>query len=94
MIEFKCPKDVYHTDSMRKITTCKDLRKFTELEDKIHVSILIDDKISNNCADQNIYHMPKFNCYVSNNISMLKLFFYIIELNIKNDIKSYKKMML
>ena len=38
--------------------TCKDINKFSLKG----YSLLVDDKISNQCEKQNFYHIPKFNC--------------------------------
>lgn len=69
------------------IGTCKDLKKFNLDMDK---TILIDDKLSNNCSGQNFYHIPRFNYWVKNDWEFFKLFGYIIWLNIKNDLKINK----
>ncbi len=60
-------------------TDCKDLKLFFETN-KPH--ILIDDLLSNKCEDQTFYHIPKFNMYVKNDIELIKLFVYILYLNI------------
>lgn len=62
--------------------TCKDLNKFG-LEG---YSLLIDDKIRNQCGKQNFYHIPKFNCWTKYDFYFFKLFGYILWLNIVNDI--------
>jgi len=62
--------------------TCKDITKFM-LE--CHDSLLVDDKISNQCTGHNFYHIPRFNYYVKNDFEFVKLFYYIIWLNLKND---------
>lgn len=61
--------------------TCKDVNKFN-LEG---YSLLVDDKISNQCEKQNFYHIPKFNCWTKYDIEMFKLFGWIVWLNILND---------
>lgn len=61
---------------------CKDLEKFNFDSNK---SILIDDKLSNRCGKQNFYHIPRFNSYVKYDYEFVKLFGYIIWLNIIND---------
>jgi hypothetical protein len=61
--------------------TCKDVNKFS-LEG---YSLLVDDKISNQCGKQNFYHIPKFNCWTKCDIEMFKLFGWIVWLNILND---------
>lgn len=61
--------------------TCKDINKFN-LEG---YSLLVDDKISNQCEKQNFYHIPKFNCWTKYDIEMFKLFGWIVWLNILND---------
>lgn len=60
---------------------CKDVNKFN-LEG---YSLLVDDKISNQCEKQNFYHIPKFNCWTKYDIEMFKLFGWIVWLNILND---------
>ena len=49
--------------------------------------ILIDDKISNQCESQNFYHIPKFNSWTKYDYQFIKLFGYVIWLNILNDLK-------
>lgn len=69
----------YRNDCYR---TCKDLSIFTSQINKI---ILFDDKISNQCLGQNFYHIPRFNYYVKNDFEFVKVFFYVLWLNILND---------
>lgn len=66
--------------------TCKDLEKFNL---SLSNSILIDDKLSNKCEKQNFYHIPRFNCYVRYDYEFIKLFGYILWLNIKNDFNNF-----
>ena len=61
--------------------TCKDVNKFN-LEG---YSLLVDDKISNQCGKQNFYHIPKFNCWTKYDVEIFKLFGWIVWLNILND---------
>lgn len=61
--------------------TCKDVNKFN-LEG---YSLLVDDKISNQCGKQNFYHIPKFNCWTKYDVEIFKLFGWIVWLNISND---------
>jgi len=61
--------------------TCKDINKFN----LYGYSLLVDDKISNQCREQNLYHIPKFNCWTKYDIEIIKLFGWIIWLNILND---------
>lgn len=65
--------------------TCKDLQKFKL---SLSNSILIDDKRSNNCEKQNFYHIPRYNCYLKYDFEFVKLFGYILYLNMTNDIKN------
>lgn len=70
--------------------TCKDINKFISIKnsDKIINSLLVDDKISNKCENQSFYHIPKFNYFIKYDYELVKLFTYIIWLNIITDIKS------
>ncbi len=68
--------------------TCKDLNKFLINLDS---SLLIDDKISNSCDGQKFYHIPRFNLYVQKDYEFVKLFYYVLWLNIKNDLTNYNK---
>lgn len=61
--------------------TCKNIDKFK----LISYSLLIDDKLSNKCEGQNIYHIPKFNYWTKSDVELCKLFGWIIWLNILND---------
>lgn len=63
--------------------TCKNIEKFGF----VGYSLLIDDKISNKCVNQYIYHIPKFNCWTKYDTELVKIFFWIIWLNILNDFK-------
>lgn len=72
----------YRTDCEN---TCKNINKFLELVHNEKNTILVDDKITNKCDGQNFYHIPKFNYFVKNDIEILKLFCYILWLNIKTD---------
>jgi hypothetical protein len=65
--------------------TCKDYEKFESIKNIKNTTVLVDDKISNQCGGQNFYHIPKFNHCVKNDKEMIKLFFYILWLNIKTD---------
>lgn len=67
---------------------CKDLSKFNINLEK---SILIDDKLSNNCPGQKIYHIPRFNYYVKNDFEIIKLFGFILWINIKHDFNTIIK---
>jgi TFIIF-interacting CTD phosphatase-like protein len=56
---------------------CKDLKILlsnTELSN----SILVDDKKSNQCINQELYHIPKYNMYVKYDFELVKLFFYLL----------------
>jgi TFIIF-interacting CTD phosphatase-like protein len=68
--------------------TCKELSKLNIDLDK---SILIDDKISNKCVGQSFYHIPRFNYYVKNDFEMIKLFGFVLFLNITNDLDKFIK---
>lgn len=61
--------------------TCKNIDKFN----LISYSLLVDDKITNQCEKQNFYHMPRFNYWTKYDIELIKLFGWIIWLNILND---------
>lgn len=85
-------KDKKYRDSCEK--TCKDLAKFInkigvgkKLTPNTNQWILIDDKLSNNCDGQNFYHIPRFNCYVRYDYEFIKVFGYIVWLNIIRDLK-------
>jgi len=75
-------KEKKYRDDCKGKGICKDLTKF-KLD--VNKSILIDDKLSNKCAEQNFYHIPRFNYYVKNDFEFVKLFGYILWLNISND---------
>ncbi len=65
---------------------CKNFIKFNLSNMNIKNTLLVDDKLSNKCEGQNFYHIPKFNCYQHNDISIIKLFLHILWLNIKKDL--------
>ena len=81
-------KERKYRDSCEK--TCKDLNKFMNNIEKLNFNtslwVLVDDKLSNKCGQQNFYHIPRFNCYVHYDYEFVKVFGYILWLNIKNDI--------
>ena len=79
-------KERKYRDSCEK--TCKDLAKFNLDTSSF---ILVDDKLSNKCGEQNFYHIPRFNCYVHYDYEFIKVFGYILWLNIKRDIESNVK---
>jgi TFIIF-interacting CTD phosphatase-like protein len=58
-------------------TDCKDLKILFGSRD-ISNSILIDDLKSNQCKNQNFYHIPKYNMFVKNDYELIKLFLYIL----------------
>lgn len=66
--------------------TCKDLNKFGI----DGYALLIDDKKSNQCGGQNFYHVPKFNSWTKYDFEFIKLFGWIIWLNILNDLNQLK----
>ena len=68
------------------IGVCKNFLKFNSPNMNMENTLLVDDKLSNKCEGQNFYHIQKFNYYQYNDISMIKLFFYILWLNIKKDL--------
>lgn len=65
---------------------CKNIDKFN----LITYSLLVDDKISNQCKGHNIYHIPKFNSWTKYDIELYKLFVWIVWLNILIDLKIHK----
>ena len=67
---------------------CKDI---TKLMLDLDSSILIDDKLSNQCLEHNFYHIPRFNHYVKFDYEFIKLFYSILWINIKNDYNNWKK---
>ncbi len=56
---------------------CKDLKLLLN-DTKLSNSILIDDKKSNQCVNQELYHIPKYNMYVKYDYELVKLFFYLL----------------
>jgi hypothetical protein len=68
---------------------CKSIEIFPQLLNDKKNTILVDDKFSNKCEGEKFYHIPRFNCFVKNDIEMLKLFLYILWFNIKNDFMKY-----
>jgi TFIIF-interacting CTD phosphatase-like protein len=65
---------------------CKNFLKFNLSNMDVKNTLLVDDKLSNKCEGQNFYHIPKFNYFQYNDIHMIKLFLYILWLNIKKDL--------
>ena len=65
---------------------CKDLKTIVDMDRSIHIdrSILIDDLKSNNCVGQNFYHIPRYTMYVKHDYEMVKLFLYILWINLMN----------
>jgi TFIIF-interacting CTD phosphatase-like protein len=74
-------KEKKYRDSCEK--TCKDLEK---LNLDVNLSVLIDDKLTNKCDKQNFYHIPRFNYYVRYDYEFIKVFGFILWLNIKKDL--------
>lgn len=56
---------------------CKDLGLLID-RNQITKSILIDDKKSNQCENQELYHIPKYTMYVKYDYELVKLFFYLL----------------
>lgn len=56
---------------------CKDMSLIIE-RNNLTKSILIDDKKSNQCVNQELYHIPKYNMYVKYDYELVKLFFYLL----------------
>jgi len=69
--------------------TCKDINKFILFGCNKSNTILVDDKISNRCESQNFYHIPKYNYFIKNDNEIIKLFCYILWINIKKDLKNW-----
>ncbi len=89
----KCKLDKYfiikkYRDDCNGI--CKDLTKFNIDLDK---TTLIDDKLSNKCIGQQFYHIPRFNYYVKRDYEIIKLFMFVLWLNIKNDFNEFIKLL-
>lgn len=66
---------------------CKDLKKFNI---NLNKSFLVDDKLSNKCEKQKLYHIPRFNSYVKNDCEFIKLFGWILWINILDDVQLLK----
>lgn len=56
---------------------CKDLCIILHSSELTN-SILVDDKKSNQCETQNLYHIPKFNVYTKYDYELVKLFLYLL----------------
>ena len=60
----------------------KSLKKYLKLQDEfLSKSILIDDLKTNNCLDQEIYHIKYFYCGMEYDIELLKLLIYMFYRN-------------
>ncbi len=72
-------KDYFVDKKYREDLTsnCKDLGLIIE-RNQLTKSILIDDKKSNQCENQELYHIPKFTEYVKYDYELIKLFFYLL----------------
>jgi hypothetical protein len=65
-----------------KLKLEKSLKKYLKLQDEfLSKSILIDDLKTNNCLDQEIYHIKYFYCGMEYDIELLKLLIYMFYRN-------------
>lgn len=84
----------YRTDC--KKNNCKNITDFGISLD-ISKSYLIDDKIYNQCDGQNLYNIKpfypvkSFSFDINSDTEFFKLYFYVIWLNISNDLADYFK---
>lgn len=65
---------------------CKNFLKFNSSYMNVQNTLLVDDKFSNKCQEQNFYHIPKFNYSQHNDTEIILLFLHILYLNIKKDL--------
>ncbi len=55
------------------LAKCKNVNILVDKKDSQYKTILVDDKKNNQCENQDIYHIPKYNMYVKNDFELLKL---------------------